>query len=209
MRVVAATNRMLKQAVAARQFREDLYFRLSVFPITIPPLRDRREDIPILARHFIERGCRELGRTPLTLAPSALEALTAYAWPGNVRELQNCLERAVILADGDTIHPKHLNLMASRSRSRRARRRSPRFDLSGSLADVTSHAVAVVERQVIAKALDENNGDVARAADRLQIGFKALTAKIGSTALTGESIVGALSDLAIRRSAIWRSSREP
>ena len=175
--MVAATNRMLKQAVAMRQFREDLYFRLSVFPITIPPLRERREDIPILARHFIERGCRELGRPLLTLAPSALEALTAYAWPGNVRELQNCLERAVILADGETIHAKHLNLMGSLVQPASETPLSG-IDISGSLADATSNAVAVVERHVIAKALEENNGDVARAADRLQIGFKALTAKI-------------------------------
>ena len=110
VRVVAATNRNLKQQVARRQFREDLYFRLSVFPITVPPLRDRVDDIPILARHFIERQCRELGKKTLTLSPAALEALQAYPWPGNVRELQNCLERAVILADGDVIQPQQFNL---------------------------------------------------------------------------------------------------
>ena len=110
MRVVAATNRNLRAAVAARQYREDLYFRLSVFPITIPPLRDRLADIPMLAKYFIERFCRDQNKKPLNLAPSAVEELLAYAWPGNVRELQNCIERAVILTEGDTIHARHLSL---------------------------------------------------------------------------------------------------
>ena len=177
VRVVAATNRVLKQAVTARQFREDLYFRLSVFPITVPPLRERREDIPILARHFIERGSRELGKKPLSLAPSALEALVNYPWPGNVRELQNCLERAVILAEGDTIHPKHLNL-ASELRQAMVDATPAALDLSGTLADVTERATIAAERQAIAHALQEANGDVARAADRLAVGFKVLQTKM-------------------------------
>jgi DNA-binding NtrC family response regulator len=175
VRVVAATNRNLKQSVARRQFREDLYFRLSVFPITVPALRERAEDIPLLARHFIERQCRELGKKTLQLSPAALEALKAYSWPGNVRELQNCLERAAILADGDAIHPQQFNLKATDL----SRPENPlaTLDLSGSLAEATSRAVEEVERQVIRRALDEHNGDVARAADALQIGFKALVAK--------------------------------
>jgi DNA-binding NtrC family response regulator len=181
VRLVAATNRHLKQAVAARQFREDLYFRLSVFPITVPPLRERQDDIPILARHFIERVCRELGKKTLTLAPAALEVLQAYRWPGNVRELQNCLERAVILTDGDTIHPKHLNLVAEDF----SRPENPlaHIDLSGSLADVTNRAVAEAERQAIRHAISEAGGDVPRAADRLQIGYKQLVSKMKALGL--------------------------
>src|SRR5438876_3121942 len=110
VRVVAATNRNLKAAVAARQYREDLYFRLSVFPITIPPLRERTDDITTLARYFIDKFCRDLNKRPLALSPAAEEELRNYAWPGNVRELQNCIERAAILTEGDTIHPRHLNL---------------------------------------------------------------------------------------------------
>jgi DNA-binding NtrC family response regulator len=181
VRIVAATNRHLKQAVAARQFREDLYFRLSVFPITVPPLRDRPEDIPILARHFIETGCREQGRKLLTLSPTALEALREYPWPGNVRELQNCLERAVILSDGDTIYPKHLNLVIEDFT--RVENPLAHLDLSGSLADVTHRAVLEVERQVIRQALADTSGDLAKAADRLQIGFKMLTAKMRALGL--------------------------
>jgi DNA-binding NtrC family response regulator len=181
VRLVAATNRHLKQAVAARQFREDLYFRLSVFPITVPPLRERREDIAILARHFIEKGCRDQGKKALTLAPAALEALQAYPWPGNVRELQNCIERAVILIDGDVIHPKHLNLQAEDF--------SPpenplaHLDFSGSLAEVTTRAVSEIERQAIRQALAECNGDATRAADRLQLGYKLLLSKIKTLGL--------------------------
>ncbi len=176
VRVVAATNRVLKQAVALRQFREDLFFRLSVFPITVPPLRGRAEDVPILARHFIERGCRELGKGPLALAPSAREALLSYPWPGNVRELQNCLERAVILADGDTIHPRHLSLtplLPAQPDSTLAN-----LDTSGTLADVMGRATEAIERLAISRALREANGDAARAADRLQVGFRALTEKM-------------------------------
>ena len=91
--------RTCSAAVAARQFREDLYFRLSVFPITVPPLRERPGDIPLLARYFVERFCRDLKKRPLALSPGAIEQLQAYRWPGNVRELQNCIERAVILAE--------------------------------------------------------------------------------------------------------------
>jgi DNA-binding NtrC family response regulator len=176
VRVVAATNRHLKQAVSARQFREDLYFRLSVFPITVPPLRERVEDIALLARHVIERECRELGKPALILSPAALASLQQYHWPGNVRELQNCLERAVILADGDTIHPRHLNL--SQDDLSRQPKPQPTIDLSGSLADITSRAIADAERRAIRSALEESNGDVARAADRLRIGYKVLAAKI-------------------------------
>jgi DNA-binding NtrC family response regulator len=177
VRVVAATNRVLKQAVAARQFREDLYFRLSVFPITIPPLRERREDIPLLARHFVERESRELGKGTLILSPSALEALMEYTWPGNVRELQNCVERAVILADGNTIYPTHLRL-STELLSPPQQQPLTHLDFSGTLADVMSRATEVVERQAIARALQDANGDAARAADRLQVGFKVLTAKM-------------------------------
>jgi DNA-binding NtrC family response regulator len=176
VRVVAATNRTLKQQVARKQFREDLYFRLSVFPITIPPLRDRIDDIPLLARHVIERECRELGKPPLALSPAALEVLRGYPWPGNVRELQNCLERAVILADGDTITPKLFNLKLDQF----SKPENPltTLDFSGSLAGITKRALDEVERQAIRHALDETNNDIVRAADRLQIGYKALTTKM-------------------------------
>ena len=176
VRLVAATNRQLKQAVADRQFREDLYFRLSVFPITVPPLRERREDIPILARHFIKHHCRELGKSELVIGPAALDALQGYAWPGNVRELQNCLERAAILADGDTIFPGHLNLTPLPPAAASASLGS--IDLSGTLGDVTARATTEAERLAIQRSLRDFNGDVGRAAERLKIGSEVLLAKM-------------------------------
>jgi DNA-binding NtrC family response regulator len=176
VRVVAATNRNLKQAVAARRFREDLYFRLSVFPITVPPLRERQDDIPTLALHFITRSCRELGKPMLRLAPATLEALRAYRWPGNVRELQNCLERAAILTQGDTIHPKHLSL--STDDLTRPEHPLAHVDLSGNLAEVTARVLVEVERHTIGRALADAQGNAARAADRLLIGHKALLGKM-------------------------------
>jgi DNA-binding NtrC family response regulator len=182
VRVVAATNRNLKAAVAARQYREDLYFRLSVFPILIPPLRDRPDDIPTLARYFIERFCRDLNKRPLILSPAAEEELRRYGWPGNVRELQNCIERAAILTEGDTIHPRHLNLSfhgASMSPAAEGEE-SPwaKIDLSGTLADATRRTVAEVERRKIEQALKEAAGSKGRAAEILQVSFKAFTTKL-------------------------------
>jgi len=181
VRVVAATNRNLKAAVAARQYREDLYFRLSVFPITIPPLRDRSEDIPKLARYFIEKYCRDLNKKALALSLAAEQEMRAYPWPGNVRELQNCIERAVILAEGETIHPHHLHLSfrGAPAPTLTEADASPwsKIDLSGTLADATRRTVAEVERRKLEQALKEG-GNPGRAAELLQISFKALVVKL-------------------------------
>ena len=176
VRIVAATNRMLRQAVAARQFREDLYFRLSVFPVMIPPLRERKEDIPKLAHHFVERVARDVGKK-MTLSQDALAALVAHAWPGNVRELQNAIERAVILADGDQLLPRHLSLAPVQGQSANE---DPweMLDWSGTLADVSARFAAEAEKRKIAMAMKQANNDKGRAADLLQIGFKTLTAKL-------------------------------
>jgi DNA-binding NtrC family response regulator len=180
VRVVAATNRNLKAAVAARQYREDLYFRLSVFPITIPPLRERSDDIATLARYFIDKYCRDLNRKTLVLSPAAEEELRVYPWPGNVRELQNCIERTVILTDGDTIHPRHLNLSTASAAPAPAEETSPwdRIDLAGTMAEATRRVVAEVERRKIERALKDAGGNKGRVADMLQISFKVLTAKL-------------------------------
>jgi DNA-binding NtrC family response regulator len=180
VRVVAATNRNLRAAVAARQYREDLYFRLSVFPITIPPLRERLDDIPRLARHFIERFCRDLNKKPLILAPPAVEQLQGYEWPGNVRELQNCMERAVILTEGDTIHARHLALSAHSVRTAHAEEQDAwtHIDLSGTLSEATRRVMNEAERRKIEQVLKDVGGDRGHAADVLQIGVKALITKL-------------------------------
>jgi DNA-binding NtrC family response regulator len=180
VRIVAATNRNLKVAVATRQFREDLYFRLSVFPIAIPPLRERPADIPLLAKYFLERYCKELKKKVLGLAPSAVDELRGYSWPGNVRELQNCIERAVILTDGDTIHGRHLSL-ASRLPAQPASGTSDpwsQVDLSGTLAEASQRVLVEVERRKIEEALREAGGNQGAAADLLQISHRALAAKL-------------------------------
>ena len=103
VRLVAATNRDLGKMVADSEFRNDLYYRLNVFPIVVPPLRERRDDIPRLVRHFTHRFARRMGRRIETISSATMDALTLYSWPGNVRELQNVIERAVILCRGTSL----------------------------------------------------------------------------------------------------------
>jgi DNA-binding NtrC family response regulator len=179
VRVVAATNRNLKQRVAERQFREDLYFRLSVFPIMIPPLRERSDDVAILSMHFVEKFCRDMKKKVVSLSLPALDELKAYSWPGNVRELQNCIERAVILCDGDAIQPRHLNL------SFRAPVNAPapvspydQLDLSGTLGDVLRRVTAEVEPRKIEQAIRDSGNNKQRAADILQVSYKTLLQKL-------------------------------
>jgi DNA-binding NtrC family response regulator len=186
VRVVAATNRNLKAGVAARNFREDLYFRLSVFPIMIPPLRERSDDIVTLARHFAEKFCRDQNKKTLMLSPAALDELRAYPWPGNVRELQNCIERAVILCDADSILPRHLNL-SFRPPTAPGRDGAAvpavtdnpwdQVDLSGSMNEAVRRAITEVERRKVEQALKESGGNKQRAAEILQVSYKALLQK--------------------------------
>ena len=178
VRVVAATNRHLRAAVAARQFREDLYFRLSVFPITVPPLRERPGDIATLTRHFVERFCRDQNKKTLIVSPAALDELQRYPWPGNVRELQNCIERAVILCDADGIEPRHFNLSVRSTAAPRLSSPWDDIDLSGTMLDATRRVVSEVERRKLVQALREANGDKAKAAAQLRIGYKVLLSKL-------------------------------
>ena len=177
VRIVAATNKDLRAAVAAREFREDLYFRLSVFPILIPPLRERSEDIPILARYFIDRFCKDLKKPGLGLSPQADEVLRHYSWPGNVRELQNSIERAVILCETTDIQPRHLNLEAG---SGRARMSSPwdLLNLDGSLEEASTRIHGEFERHKLAAALREARGDRQLTAARLKISHRDLLTKL-------------------------------
>src|ERR1700719_3543254 len=100
VRVVAATHRDLEEMISKKEFRSDLYYRLNVFPISIPPLRERTDDIPLLVRHFVQEAALRMGKTIDTIPPGTMEALTQYGWPGNIRELENVIERAVILSPG-------------------------------------------------------------------------------------------------------------
>ena len=118
IRVIAATNQDLQAAMKTGRFRKDLFFRLNVITITLPPLRDRREDIPVLVQFFLERYCHELKRPPMGILPETLTRLQRYDWPGNVRELENVIERAVALASGPDIEPSDLSFTLSDCESR-------------------------------------------------------------------------------------------
>jgi DNA-binding NtrC family response regulator len=175
VRVVAATNRDLRALVDEGLFREDLYFRLSVFPIEIPPLRRRRRDVQLLAEVFVGRLGREMGRPGLALSAEAKQALARHSWPGNVRELQNCLERAVILCDGQVIEPSHLRLDPP---VRSGPALSDVVDLSGPLPDVARRVAAQAEEEAIALALREAEGDRAAAARSLGVSLSTLNRRL-------------------------------
>ena len=176
LRLVAATNRDLKAMAAAREFRDDLYFRLSVIEILIPPLRARRDDILPLAESFLAKFSRDAGRRrPLTLSASATRTLMDHSWPGNVRELQNGIERAVILCAGDVVEPEHLRIdsqVASRPRM------ADIVDLSGTLNEVRDRAADAAEAELVARALAKADGSFEEAAASLGLSANALRKRL-------------------------------
>ena len=185
---MAATHRNLTVRVAERQFRDDLYFRLSVFPIRIPPLRERAADITMLARYFADRFARDLNRVSLTIAPAALDALSEYSWPGNVRELQNCIERAAILCEDGTIHLRNLNL--PRPQASGHQDAGDDLDLSGTLAEALRRGAAAIERRKLQQALGEAGGDESRAAQMLGVSGPVLARKLDEHGIARVSAAG-------------------
>jgi two-component system, NtrC family, nitrogen regulation response regulator NtrX len=157
-RVVAATNKNLEKEIERGNFREDLFYRLNVIPFTVPPLRDRAEDIPLLANHFLQEFTRSYGRKPKELSDDALEMLVQYQWPGNVRELRNLMERIVILHGQKRVEARHLSLDGIRKALV-----SKNIEDRGSLHEVKESA----EREYILRKLDETNGNVTRASELL------------------------------------------
>lgn len=172
VRLVAATNRDLKRMVSEGAFREDLFFRLNVVSIRLPPLRDRREDIPLLVAHFLEELSKQNGRVPPKLSPRALDAFTAYDWPGNVRELRNVVERMIVLAQGDTLDVADLppELRASMPPVSAA--------LGTTSATLEGLTLAEAERRMIEHALLATGGNRAEAARRLGISRRTIHRKI-------------------------------
>jgi two-component system nitrogen regulation response regulator NtrX len=161
VRVLAATNKELPAEIRAGRFREDLYFRLNVIPIFVPPLRDRRDDIPLLADHFMAMMAAEYGRRPKRLAPEAAARLQHYAWPGNVRELRNVIERLMIMVPGDTITAQDLAFLG--------------HDVLPAAAAPISSAMPLAdareqfERDYILQALAAQHGNISRTADVLGV----------------------------------------
>jgi nitrogen regulation protein NR(I) len=192
VRLIAATNRDLKQLIAEGRFREDLFYRLAVVPIALPPLRDRKEDIPLLVDHFIEKYDRRLGKRVVGIEPEALQILMAYSWPGNIRELENLMERSVLFADGPLIEAVSL------PDSLRERGVGPPVPIAAvgplgaivapsgaSMKEIVRHAQAELEKELITRALAETGGNVTRAAKRLQISRKSLQVKMKELGLRG------------------------
>lgn len=157
VRVIAATNRNLEQDLSSGRFRADLFYRLNVFPLFLPPLRERGSDIILLADHFVMKYTKEMGKPVKKISPAVSDILLAYHWPGNVRELENCIERAILLTSGDTIEPVHLPP-------------SLQLRLKGSERKEQGRLNAVVEaqeRELITNALRETRGNQTRAAKLL------------------------------------------
>ena len=175
VRVIAATNKDLKAAVDEGEFRGDLFFRLAVFPLEIPALRERGDDVVLLANHFAAQLGRELRGREAELSNDAIAHIRGRKWPGNVRELENAIERACILSDSLILEPGDLGLVSASTDDDKSLHD---FDLSGTLSDVAHRALTVVERKKISAALAANTGNKSRTAEDLGISYKTLLNKI-------------------------------
>ncbi len=176
VRVIAATNRDLDKAVAENVFREDLYYRLNVIPILVPPLRERPEDIPLLANHFLKKYASAAGRSILRVHKESLNSLCGYEWPGNVRQLENTVERAVAL---ETMDELHVELPVERPQARAAAAASGQPGLTEDGSDSIlpegvgmETYVAGIERALLQNALNQSNGVQTKAADLLDISYR-------------------------------------
>ncbi len=183
VRVVTATNRDLEGATRAGLFREDLYYRLNVFEIFLPPLRDRKTDILLLADHFVEKFATAHGKDVRRISTSAIDMLMAYHWPGNVRELENCIERAILVCEGGVIHAHHLPPTLQTA------------EVSGTLPSTAlAQAVGAFERDLIQDALKSARGNRARAARLLQTTERIFNYKVGKHGLDPDRFRGAASE---------------
>jgi Nif-specific regulatory protein len=167
IKVIAATNGDLNRLITEGKFREDLYYRLSVFPLVVPPLRERKTDIILLANHFAEKFAAENGKRIYHITPGAVHLMNAYAWPGNVRELENCIERAVILSTDGIIHSRHLPPSVQKREARRGERKQ-----------TLKEALESVERGLIAEEFRWTRGNVAKAAHNLGISERVMGLRV-------------------------------
>ena len=185
VRIVVATNRNLQKMAEEKLFREDLYFRISAVPMTIPPLRERGKDVLLLADHFLDKFSREFKKPGLELSADARDRLLHYRWPGNVRELQNTLERAVILADGVSIRADGLQLPVAKPDADRlpVGMLPEDFKWEGSLEEVTERAASHVEKVLLESTMKDCQWNKTRAAEKLGISPKTLLAKLRGAGL--------------------------
>lgn len=174
VRVVAASNKDLEKAISENRFRDDLYYRVSVFPIRIPPLKERKEDIPLLVNYFINYYCEELKSGSKDISSDALEILMNHTWKGNVRELENCIERSIILCDGKTILPEHIGSTPFETTEALLQE----LPLEGGLEEVSNAFQRIVESRLIKKVLGQVGGNKTKAAEILKVSYKTLLTKI-------------------------------
>jgi two-component system nitrogen regulation response regulator NtrX len=178
VRVVAATNKLLEEEIKNGSFREDLFYRLNVVPFKVPPLRERRDDIPLLTGHFLDAFCRREGRELKLIVPEAMEAMQRYDWPGNVRELKNIVERLVIMTAGGTVTPNHLpEYFSAEAGAREAG--GGKLDSVLELSSLRE-AREEFEREFIIQKLEENDWNVSRTADAIELERSNLHRKIKS-----------------------------
>ncbi len=181
VRVLAATNKDLKAEVAAGRFREDLYYRLNVVSLEMPSLRERRSDIPALAKFFLDRYARENGKALDTIAPDAIEAMMAYDWPGNVRELENAMERAVVMAPGTAVEAKHLPASVRPSKASEA-----------GLPPIPGTTLADLEKYAILETMRATGGSTSRAAEILGISVRTIQYRLHEYSAAPRSDVDAV-----------------
>ena len=174
VRIVAATNKDIEKAVQAKQFREDLFYRLNVFPITIPPLRERRDDIPPLAQHFLNKYSAEVRKGPITISDEAMDILMKSPWKGNIRELENVIERAVIYAEGGVVRSQDLGI----SEASIINALAEHVPMNGPLQEIAAAATRIAESRRIRQVLKQTSGNKTRAAEILQVSYKTLLTKI-------------------------------
>jgi len=172
VRVITATNRDLEQALEQGKFREDLYYRLNVIPIVLPPLRDRKEDIPLLIDHFIKKCCLENKMPVVTMSDEAMQMCMEYDWPGNVRELENAIENAIVLGDGERIEPAYLPFGLT------MRKPNLRHDFSNSSAKTYKERMEAAERVILENAIRQAGGNKSEAAKMLDISLRTMRYKI-------------------------------
>ncbi|MBI4747937.1 MAG: sigma-54-dependent Fis family transcriptional regulator [Acidobacteria bacterium] len=183
VRIVTATNRDLNQAVADKTFREDLFFRLSIFPVRIPSLRERRSDIPQLAESFAQHYGREIRRSTIKISDEAMRSMVAYDWPGNVRELKSCIERACILCNGKVIEARDCSLFTPSQQKSRTDRFLEGIDFGGTLSEVTDRVTRMVEKRKIELTLEETSFNKTRTAELLGISLKTLASRMKDLAI--------------------------
>jgi transcriptional regulator with PAS, ATPase and Fis domain len=187
IRIIAATHRDLSKDVEDRRFREDLYYRIAVLEVKIPPLRERTEDIPSLAHCLVNRICKRLERPPVEICDECLRKLATYAWPGNVREMENVLERAIIsLRGAGCINAENVELPANSPQRSRDKHAGPGSEQPVNSSRPSARSLRETEKEAIAEALRSSGGNIKRAAARLGIARNTLYRKMEDYGLVAE-----------------------